>query len=422
MLQAGRHIGKVIVTPGPDDRVNLLRSEWSLQLHSESTHLVIGGMGGIGRSICERLVQRGARNLIILSRNADQQAQRSTYVNALRASGCTVVVASCDISDKAELKQTLDGSLQSMPPLQGVIHSGMVLQDTVYEKMSVEDYARAIRPKVQGTWNLHQVLSDVDLAYFIMLSSLSGITGNVSQANYSAGNTFQDAIARHRSVRGLPAVAIDLGMVRGVGYVAETDGVANRLERMDFRAVDEEEVLHLIEAAILRPIRRPTDAQILTGLHSHCTSRPRASNVFWAEEPMMGGVLRATTTTTTTMGGSRSKIPLSTTRGVHDTMMIMDLRDQLANVLLPTDRSLVLEIAIVRKLAVMFFIEEAAIHVGEPLARYGVDSLVAVELRNWLVVQLGIEVSIFDIMQSASVKQLAGSLAAKWTAAAAAAA
>jgi hypothetical protein len=283
-------------------------------------------------------------------------------------------------------------------------------QDTIYEKMSVEDYARAIRPKVQGTWNLHQVLSDVDLAYFIMLSSLSGITGNVSQANYSAENTFQDAIARHRSVRGLPAVAIDLGMVRGVGYVAETDGVANRLERMGFRAVDEEEVLHLIEAAILRPICRPTDAQILTGLHSHCNSRPRASNVFWAEDPMMGGVLRATTTTT--MGGSSSKIPRSTTRGVHDAMMIMDLRDQLASVLLPTDRSLVLEIAIVRKLAVMFFIEEAAIHVGEPLARYGVDSLVAVELRNWLVVQLGIEVSIFDIMQSASVKQLAGSLAA----------
>ncbi|KAF5861263.1 hypothetical protein ETB97_000455 [Aspergillus alliaceus] len=376
MLQAGRHIGKVIVPPDPDDRVNLLRSEWSLQLHSESTHLVIGGMGGIGRSICEWLLQRGARNLIILSRNADQQAQRSTYVNALRASGCTVVVASCDISVKAELKQTLDGCLQSMPPLQGVIYSGIVLQDTVYEKMSVEDYARAVRPKVQGTWNLHQVLSDKDLAYFIMLSSLSGITGNVSQANYSAGNTFQDAIARHRSVRGLPAVAIDLGMVRGVGYVAETDWVANRLERMGFRAVDEEEVLHLIEAAILRPIRRPTDAQVLTGLHSHCSSRHDASNVFWAEDPMLGGVLRTTTT-----GGSRSKIPRSTIRGAHDAM-IMDLRDQLANVLLPTDRSLVLETAIVRKLAVMFFIEEAAIHVGEPLARYGVDSLVAVELRG----------------------------------------
>ncbi|EAW12416.1 type I polyketide synthase [Aspergillus clavatus NRRL 1] len=403
ILQAGRHIGKVIVIPGPDDRVNLLPSGWPLHLDSESTHLVIGGMGGVGRSICEWLVQRGARNLIIMSRNAEQQAQGSAYVNALRASGCTVVVASCDISDKFELKQTLDGCLQSMPPLRGVIHSGMVLQDTVYENMSLEDYARAVRPKVQGTWNLHQVLSDVDLVYFIMLSSLSGITGNVSQANYSAGNTFQDAIARHRSARGLPAVAIDLGMVREVGYVAETDGVANRLERMGFRAVDEEEVLHLIQEAILRPLRHATDSQILTGFNSHLSTGD--TNAFWAKDPILGGVLRATGTKSTTRSNR-----------VHDAM---DLREQLTNVPIPNDRLVVLETAIVRKLAAMFFVEEAAIQVGESLARYGVDSLVAVELRNWLVVQLGIEVSIFDIMQGASVKQLASSLVAKWAAAAA---
>lgn len=403
MLQAGRHIGKVIVIPGPDDRVNLLPSEWSLHLHSESTHLVIGGMGGVGRSICEWLVQRGARNLIIMSRNADQQAQGNAYVSSLRASGCTVVVASCDISDKSDLKRTLDGCLQSMPPLRGVIHSGMVLQDTVYEKMSVEDYARAIRPKVQGSWNLHEVLSDVDLEYFIMLSSLNGITGNVSQANYAAGNTFQDAIARHRSARGLPAVAIDLGMVRGVGYVAETDGVANRLERMGFRAVDEEEVLHLIQDAILHPIRHATDSQILTGFNSHLGAGN--TNVFWAKDPILGGVLRAT--------GIKSK---TRSNRVHDAM---DLREQLANVPLPDDRLVVLQTAIVRKLAAMFFVDDETIQVGESLARYGVDSLVAVELRNWLVVQLAIEVSIFDIMQSASVKQLASSLAAKWAAAAA---
>lgn len=266
----------------------------------------------------------------------------------------------------------------------------------------MEDYARAVRPKVQGTWNLHQVLSDVDLVYFIMLSSLNGITGNVSQANYSAGNTFQDAIARHRSARGLPAVAIDLGMVRGVGYVAETDGVANRLERMGFRAVDEEEVLHLIQDAILRPIRHATDSQILTGFSPHPSIHD--TNVFWAKDPKLSGILHAT--------GIKSK---TRSNQVHDAM---DLMEQLASVPLPCDRTAVLETAIVRKLAAMFFVEEETIQVGESLARYGVDSLVAVELRNWLVLQLAIEVSIFDIMQSTSVRQLASSLVAKWVAAA----
>ncbi|KAL4922536.1 hypothetical protein BDW62DRAFT_54743 [Aspergillus aurantiobrunneus] len=407
MLQAGRHIGKIIVIPGPDDRVSLSPSEWSLQLQPDSTHLVIGGMGGVGRSICEWLVQRGTRNLIILSRNANQQGEGSAYLNTLRASGCEVAVASCDISNKAELKQTLDACLQSMPPLRGVIHSGMVLQDSVYEKMSTEDYTRAIRPKVQGTWNLHQVLSEADLNYFIMLSSLNGITGNVSQANYSAGNTFQDAIARHRSARGLPAVAIDLGMVRGVGYVAESDGaVASRLERMGFRAVDEDEVLRLIEGAILRPVRHATDSQILTGFNSNLTTGDlENSNVFWAKDPKLSGVLR-------TSGKQTKKARAN--RGGHD---VMDLREQLANASLEADQTAVLETAIVRKLAAMFFVEEESIQVGASLAKYGVDSLVAVELRNWLVVQLAVELSIFDIMQSASVKQLASSLAAKWAAA-----
>ncbi|RMJ22961.1 polyketide synthase [Aspergillus sp. HF37] len=124
-----------------------------------------------------------------------------------------------------------------------VPHSEDQVADAVFENMSVEDYTAAIRPKVRGTWNLHQVLSDMGLDHFVMLSSLAGITGNVSQANYSAGGTFQDAITRHRSARGLPAVSIDLGMVKEVGYVAETDGVATRLERMGFQALEEGDVL-----------------------------------------------------------------------------------------------------------------------------------------------------------------------------------
>ncbi|CAI7653198.1 unnamed protein product [Penicillium pancosmium] len=386
MLQAGRHIGKMIVIPGLEDRVNILSSDWSLHINSESTHLVIGGMGGVGRSICEWLVQRGARNLIIMSRNADQQGQHSVYLRLLRASGC---------------KHTLERCLESMPPLQGVIHSGMVLQDTIFEKMSVSEYTKAVQPKVQGTWNLHQALSNVDLRYFIMLSSLNGITGNVSQANYSSGNSFQDAVARHRSARGLPAVTIDLGMVRGVGYVAETEGVAERLERMGFRAVDEEEVLHLIEGAILNPIRSVTDSQILTGFNPH--HRIDDTNLFWARDPKLSGVLRAT--------GIKSK---ARSNRVDD---LMDIRESLLELSTDSDRATVLETGIVRKLAAMFFVEEESIQAGESLARYGVDSLVAVELRNWLGIQLAIEVSIFDIIQSVSVKELASSLVAKWAAA-----
>lgn len=104
---------------------------------------------------------------------------------------------------------------------------------------------------------LNVQFSESQLDFFIMLSSMTGVAGNSSQANYAAGGSFQDALARHRAAQGLPAVSLDLGMVRSVGYVAETKGVADRLMKSGYRFVEEEEVLRLIEAAITKPIRQP---------------------------------------------------------------------------------------------------------------------------------------------------------------------
>lgn len=78
--------------------------------------------------------------------------------------------------------------------------------------MTREGYVTAINPKVQGSWNLHEIFPSTQLDFFIMLSSLVGVAGNVSQANYSAGGSFQDALARYRNARGLPAVTLDLGI------------------------------------------------------------------------------------------------------------------------------------------------------------------------------------------------------------------
>src|SRR4051794_39424590 len=111
--------------------------------------------------------------------------------------------------------------------------------------MTLGNFNTAIRPKVQGSWNLHQRFTDVD--FFIMLSSLLGVVGSASQANYTAGGAFQDALAHHRRARGLPAVTVDLGMVKSVGYVAENQGVSDRLARIGLRAVSDDVVLRILE-------------------------------------------------------------------------------------------------------------------------------------------------------------------------------
>ena len=119
--------------------------------------------------------------------------------------------------------------------------------------MKLEDYNAAVRPKVLGTWNLHQQSLSMNLDFFIMLSSLTGMVGNSSQCNYAAGNTFENAVARHRTVQGLPGVSLDLGPIKSVGYVSETAGVAERLKRAGTTMLEEEEMLRLIERGIIMP-------------------------------------------------------------------------------------------------------------------------------------------------------------------------
>lgn len=126
----------------------------------------------------------------------------------------------CDISDKARLVDILKKCKASLPPMRGCIQGSMVLADKIFENMSHEKFRAATRPKVQGSWNLHACLPR-DMDFFILLSSATGLVGNRGQANYAAGNTYQDALAAHRVSLGLPATSFDLGTLLSIGYVAE---------------------------------------------------------------------------------------------------------------------------------------------------------------------------------------------------------
>lgn len=133
--------------------------------------------------------------------------------------------------------------------------------------MTYDQWHRGLQPKVNGTINLHNNLHDVQ--FFVLLSSLTGVGGNTSQANYAAGNTFQDALARHRTTQGLPAVSIDLGAVEAVGFVAESGReVQDRIEKkLGSVVVPLNRVLGLLEAAIRDPLRKDIDSsQVITSI------------------------------------------------------------------------------------------------------------------------------------------------------------
>lgn len=398
LLQAGRHMGKVVLSVGSQEMVRVRPPIPRAKLLSTASYLLVGGVGGIGRSTAHWMVTHGAKNLILLSRSAGKSEKTSAFVADLEDIGCRVKAISCDVSDPADLSRALCiCKEEGLPPVKGVVQGAMVLQDSILEQMTIADYKAAVRPKVDGTWNLHREFEHADLDFFVMLSSISGLMGLASQSNYSAGGAYEDAVARWRVTQGLPAVSIDLGAVKAVGYVAETTNVAARVERVGHRLLDEELVLGALESAILSPY----DAQIILGINSgpgHHWDPDGESQVgrdarFQAlkyHQNQQGGAGQN--------GGEAGSSSLAS---------------QLGEVTSREEAVRLIGQAIAQKLSEIFMLPISDIDLGKPPAQYGVDSLVAVEIRNMLALQAAAEISIFGIMQYASLAALASDVVEK---------
>ncbi|KAK7992235.1 polyketide synthase [Apiospora saccharicola] len=404
LMQSGKHMGKIVVTADPSEQVPFRLTEKAddvippLSLDANATYLLVGGFGGIGRCLCEWLVLRGAKNLIVLSRNARPQRFLSEITQIADAAGLGSIEirpVACDVSDEAHLVVAL-ASCRDMPPIRGVIQGAMVLQDALLSKMTLGDFQTAVKPKVHGSWNLHkQLRGDVD--FFIMLSSLVGVMGAAGQANYAAGCAFQDSLAAHRRARGQPAVSLDLGMIKGVGYVAEKSErggvpVSERLASLGFQALHEEQVLQIIEAAIQLP---DTPSTIVTGINMYPGSH--WTEVSWMQERRFAGLQYRE---------QPSSASGSTVNQTGD-IAARSVRQQLTMVTSMDDASKIILEGITRKMAAIFGLREDLIGPSTSLGTLGVDSLVAVELRNWIMAQVAAEISTLELMQNVSLAHVA---------------
>ena len=269
----------------------------------------------------------------------------------------------------------------------------------MFENSTLEDYNTAIKPKVDGSWNLHTALPQ-DLDFFVLLSSVSGITGSRGQTNYASGNTYQDALARHRVSGGQKCISVNLGSILDVGFAAEQD-LTQALEKDGFRGIKKSELLAILDHCCDPGLPIPSNpfrSQIVTGLNGiDGLDAERMGQVYWANKPLFS-ILRASSSSNDLSNLTQSKTSQQTE--VDYAGLLRDATTFAAA------HNIVLN-ALIQKLANGLNIPIDDIDPDQAIYTFGIDSLVALEVRYWFLKEMGAEVSVIDIMQSPSLRDLA---------------
>ncbi|KAM5349407.1 hypothetical protein ACJ41O_005912 [Fusarium nematophilum] len=394
-LQSGKTSGKVIVSPRAGERVKATHPQGSSALlQAEVTYCIIGGTGGIGRSMARRMIQRGARHVLLLSRSGIATEELARLVKYARTCDATIYVKACDASNEESVAALVEESRETLPPIRGVIHAAMVLRDVLFEKMTYEDWGAVVRSKVYGAWNFHKALLDTPLDFFIMLSSVAGVVGNRGQAAYSAANTYLDALTRYRLRRGLAATSLNLAAVSGVGYLAQDSAKEQEvLKNLSGATMDESEVLALVEAAINGKVGIMSGEQCITGLDvSNGASLP-----FYASDGKFTHLRQAA---------------LAKSQDDHDASASASFSaaQELARAATLEDAKEIVTAGVRDKLGAILMLPAevmAAQQATTSVTAFGLDSLNAIELRNWIGKEMQAHLQILELLTSGNLGDLA---------------
>jgi hypothetical protein len=251
--------------------------------------------------------------------------------------------------------------------------------------MSFKEWHDAVRPKVDGSWNLHKALPR-GLDFFVLLSSICGIYGNPGQSNYSAANTYQDTLARHRVAHGQHAISLDLGPMLFEGYVAENPQIVEHIRSLKVqRIISQEEFNGLLDFSCDPDMRhtRVSESQIVTGVELPARILAGGSQV----PPMLCQPLFRNLHQVESHAESVPLLPRNA--GDYQTRLLTAGS-------LGRAGSIISE-ALRNKLSQILALSEDSIDLDITIDRYGIDSLVTVELRNWLAKDIGVDVAVFDI-------------------------
>jgi acyl transferase domain-containing protein/acyl carrier protein len=226
----------------------------------EGTYLVTGGTGGLGLVTAGWLKEKGARQIVLTSRTGTTPGVRQ-YLEKLDREGdganekgnVNIVVIKADVSDARQVERLIDRINRTMPALKGIIHAAGVLADRMINEQNWENFARVLKPKVNGAWNLHLYTRHLSLNFFILFSSAASLLGNPGQSSYGAANAFLDAFAAYRKTLGLTGLSINWGPWGTAGMATSKVSIKKNLNQQGFSELKPGDAVPLMEKFLQAP-------------------------------------------------------------------------------------------------------------------------------------------------------------------------
>ncbi|MBF2022481.1 MAG: aminotransferase class I/II-fold pyridoxal phosphate-dependent enzyme, partial [Hydrococcus sp. C42_A2020_068] len=375
MAQA-KHIGKVVIS------LPQIASQ-PFMIREDGSYLITGGLGALGLQVARWLVEQGAKHLVLVGRSQSSQAAQET-ISQLEKAGARVCVIQADISNPEDVARIIVfyQKIQSKIQLRGIIHAAGILDDGVLLKQTWERFERVMAPKVQGAWNLHVATQDLPLDFFVCFSSIASLIGSPGQGNYAAANAFMDALVHYRRGMGLPALSVNWGVWADVGMAAELSAQNQaRLEQQGLSAIALQPGLQLLK-------------ELLQQQATQVGALPVNWSIFLKQLPETSFFEAVTPKSEEKLVQPRSEFLQqleSAASSDRKTLLFDRVRSQVAKVL--------------------GFSSPELIEPQQNFGDLGMDSLMAVELKNSLQTSLGISIPLTSAFDHPTIELLTNYLA-----------
>lgn len=354
-------------------------------IHDQATYLITGGLGDLGLVVGGWLVKRGARHLVLIGRTAASISVQKK-ITEWEKTGVEVLTLQCDVTRVDRLAEAIATVEGSMPSLQGIIHMAGMLDDGVLMQQEWLRFSMVMNPKIAGAWHLHNLTKNIPLDFFICFSSIASLLGSPGQGNYASANAFLDAFAGYRQAQQLPALTINWGPWTELGMVTRTRGNQTSIAK-NIEHISQEQGLLALERMFTR---RESQIAVLPVNQSQLQNWGRfAHNTALLEQVIQHDAHLPIGSLSNKFSALTRETLLSTEPDKRMSSLINFLKYCLTMVLqLPSIK----------------------INIEQPLNTTGLDSLMALELKNLIEAALGVNLPIVDILEGPTTLQLADQL------------